>query len=60
MTQERMTMDSIQVTASNDPALEYKIRQLEKKIEQMQADQSAVKALQYVLITALENANYRG
>lgn len=53
-------MDQIQVTASNDPALEFKIRQLEMKIEQMQADQSAVKALQYVLITALENASYRG
>ena len=52
-------MDPIQVTASNDPALEYKIRQLEMKIEQMQHDQSAVKALQYVIITALENASYR-
>ena len=53
-------MEQIHVTASNNPALEKKIRDLEAKIAQMQADQSAVKALQYVLITALENANYNG
>lgn len=51
-------MDQIQVTASNDPALEYKIRQLEMELQQLRHDQSAVKALQHVIITALENNGY--